>query len=129
MDRDTIIAQITFWIANLEDWLIREVFTLETGVQAFVVLVAFAIAYSLSKPAAGQMRALGNKSAINKPWRTLTPLVRALASQTLPIIWALLQWTTAYVLNQIEYPSGLLNITTNLLAAWIVIRLATRTGG
>ncbi len=126
MDRDLIIEQIALWIEDLEVWLIKDVFTLETGVQAFVVFAAFAISYFLSKPTAGWMRKLGNKCAINKALRTLTSFCMALAGHTLPINWAILQWITAYVFNQVEYPSGLLNITTNLLTAWIVIRLATR---
>jgi len=122
-------GQISFDLEELrtmlEAWIWQEVLTYSTAGQAVLVTLAFVTAYYLAPFLKRLLSDAGGSRRDAAHWRRLSPGLKALSDLSLPIIWALIQWISAYILQQLAYSANLLIVTTNLLTAWIVIRFAT----
>ena len=125
MDQSTVLEQMGYWLALFMAWLLEDVLIVETGIEAGIVAAAFVAAYFAAKPINSWLIALRDKVFTSSRWRPLFQIIKAVADLTLPIVWAFLQFLTTFIFRQIDFSYGLLTITTNLLTAWIVIRLVT----
>ena len=124
MDQDQISFDLEELRTMLEVWIWEEVLNYSTAGQAVLVIVAFITAYCLAPYLKKLLTEVDGSRRDAVHWRRLSPGLKALSDLSLPIIWALIQWISAYVLQKLAYSVGLLVVTTNLLTAWIVIHFA-----
>jgi small-conductance mechanosensitive channel len=93
-----------------------------TGLQVIAVAIAFGLAWLL-----GRMLRPALLSLVER----LTPegrgerIRRQVHDLTMPVVWLLLQWSFLATAVRNEQPSEVLRITSTLLAAWVVIHLAS----
>ena len=112
-------------LSDLSDWAWANLFVPATAYQAGLILLSFVAAYYISIPIRKQFKAYIQA----RPARDSKPFVFQMIDEiddlVLPIIWALLQWVIEYIYVAAELPHALISLTTRLITAWIVIRLAT----
>lgn len=112
-------------VSDISDWAWANLFVPATAYQAGLIVAAFIAAHYISIPIRKQLKAYINA----RPARDARPFVYQLIDEiddlVLPIIWALLQWAIEYGFLLLELPNALITLTTRLITAWIVIRLAT----
>lgn len=99
-------------------WVWEDVLTIGTGVQVAVLLAILMLSRVLAPPL---------KQWISK-WRNswVVRLKSTLVLVTRPSICLLLLWMSILVLSALEILHNLIEITASLLAAWIVIRIASK---
>ncbi len=108
-------------LAQFEGWLVTDVLTYVTLVQAVVILVTLLLATVLHRPAKRWFVAQRDRPDASAVARIF---YQRLSTLSLPIAWTLLLAVTLLVASAAELPDRLLQIAISLLLAWIVIRLA-----
>jgi len=103
-------------------WLDKNVLVIGTVLQALVVIIAFFLAWAMSNRIS-QVLQVDWQSALYR--RFGAPVAHVLAPLSLPIAWLVLQWFSVLAARHSQWPHHLIEIAVSLLAAWIVIRLAT----
>jgi len=114
--------KLDIWLNSIVDWVDANVLVLSSLIQALVIVAAFLIALIV----ASRFKGLLAKDW-QSPWynRFGAPVASAMSPLSLPVIWLLLQWVTILSAKNAEWPHHLIEIVVSLLAAWVVIRLAT----
>ena len=110
------------WVAlwnTAVDWLLANVFTVDTGTQLGVVTFALVV----SAVSARRGRQFLDRF---KTHAVLGRGTQLLASLLLPLVWLLLLWVGLAAAVAMEQPNGLLSTVTTLIAAWIAIYLASQ---
>ena len=106
----------------LKDWLLAEIFVLNTLGQVIFILLAFFVAYLARKQFMILITWLthwrGADNWLTKAGDTLCPL-------TLPLAWLLILYMSGLVAGFAKAPHHLITVTVSLLTAWIIIRLTT----
>ncbi|MEQ8696872.1 MAG: hypothetical protein RLT05_09985, partial [Bauldia litoralis] len=108
-------------LADGEAWLVTDVLTYVTLVQAVIIVVALGIAALAHKPAKRwfvEQRDRQNASALARIF------YQRLATLSLPIAWTLLLSITLLIMDAAAFGDRLVVGAISLLLAWIVIRLA-----
>jgi small-conductance mechanosensitive channel len=108
-----------YWNSFLE-WLYANVFVVDNAVQLAFSGLTLLAAVLIARRTAPWLDALGGDNA----WRRV---VRIVAPLLMPLIWFLIQWLSVSAASTLGWPNRLLAIIAVLIAAWIVIRLATQT--
>ena len=109
---------------RLEHWLLTQVLVWSTLWQVAATLAALGLAYVLSRPIGTKLAALAARQDLG------APVVRGLALAARSIAGASVAFALvagAYgVAAHLGWPNRLLRTATNILGAWILIRLLTR---
>ena len=108
-------------LRDAELWLVTDVLTYVTLVQAVIILAALGIAALAHKPAKRwfvEQRDRPDASTVARIF------YQRLAALSLPIAWTLLLALTLLVMDAAKFGDRLVVIAVSLLLAWIVIRLA-----
>ena len=103
-------------------WAQNNVFAFSVLIQIIVVSFAFVLAW-FSAPHC--RRWLGKKPETQLYERFVFPVAQAFEPLTLPFLWLIAQWFSLVTAQYSKWPHHLIKITVSLLAAWVVIRLAT----
>ncbi len=103
-------------------WTQTQALNLDSVVQLCIVAAAFLLAWRMSPTVRQGINWLGDLRGAES-W--LTVAGEHLSVLALPFTWLVLQWILVLAADAAGWPHYLLTITTSLLSAWIVIRLAT----
>lgn len=111
-------------LQSAADWTLQHVTNVWTLLQVILLILLFGLSAYLAKLARPPVVALLERAKL--PARVASQ-VRALPAVLTPLIYLILLGVALAVLQQITWPSRtyLLGVATNLLGAWIVIRLVT----
>ncbi|WP_147819830.1 mechanosensitive ion channel family protein [Salidesulfovibrio onnuriiensis] len=102
-------------------WVQANVLTLGTTVQLGVVLIAFGLGFLLWRAVRPAMLRVTEDVRMRSP--LLHGVLQTLTRVTAPALNALLAHVGGLVLSGLDQPAALLGIITQLLTAWIIIRL------
>ena len=108
------------WLAQAGHLLQTTVLVQSTLIQLGAVLLAGAFAGLAANHLRGLLGALGDRARDSAGMRKVIARAQALA---LAGTWLIIQWLILLGARALEWPSGLLTVTVNLLAAWVIIRL------
>lgn len=128
MDGLSLVEEAKVGLSAVLNWLQDNAFVVANLGQLAFVGVAFLIAkYTGPKisEAVRKLDILAKFEPYPTVWKYLNTTVSALQPLTLPLIWLILQWITLIGSTGAGWPHQVLNTTVSLLAAWVVIRLAT----
>lgn len=109
---------IAYWNRFIE-WLSANVFVIDNAVQLGVSAVALLIAVLLARRLAPWLESIDADSGMRRVARIIAPLL-------MPLCWFLLQWLSVSAASTMGWPNRVLGSVAGLIAAWIVIRLATQ---
>ncbi|MGV1099790.1 mechanosensitive ion channel family protein [Thiovibrio sp. JS02] len=104
---------------RLKAWLLKYVLTADNFSQALIIVCAMLTAYLIGK------RLEKRFSGGNLPKNRFTHLLPDLLPLAFPFVWLCLQGLALAVAAETKWPHHLLNIVVNLLAAWIMIEIAS----
>lgn len=122
MDRFFSRAELDRTFQTAERWLDENLLDSAALIQLGVILAAFVLAWLITPRLRGLLERVAERSATH---RRLRSAAQTGASLSLWIIWLFLQWLILIAAEGLAAPSLLLELTTSLLAAWVVIRLAS----
>lgn len=91
-------------------------------IQVAVILVSYLVARGLVPRVSRILLHLATREGLD---HRLATGLRTLARLAMPGLWLIVQWVGLEVARSLGWPDLLLRITVSLLAAWLVIRLAT----
>ncbi|MGD2168134.1 MAG: mechanosensitive ion channel [Gammaproteobacteria bacterium] len=111
-------AWVAYWNSFVE-WLSGNVFVVDNAVQLGVTALALLIAVLVSRRISPWLKSLDGNNALRRVARIVAPLL-------MPLIWFLIQWVSVSAASTMDWPNRLLASVAGLIAAWIVIRLATQ---
>ncbi len=119
------LFDVDTWAA-LGEWLVnfvtRSVLSWNTLVELALVAAAALLAWRLSRPLGARLQQKaaqqGRSAFLQRLWRTL-------ATNTFPLVWLVLQVGLLLAAPMLGIREQTLTLTTNLLAAWAVVNLAT----
>lgn len=110
------------WLAYWDrfvDWLFANVFVLESAVQLGISALSLLIAILIARRVEPWLSSLDVDNGLRRVARIVAPLL-------MPLVWFLLQWLCISAASTMGWPNRLLASIAGLIAAWIVIRLATQ---
>jgi small-conductance mechanosensitive channel len=110
------------WLAvwkTAVDWLLTNVFVLDTATQLALVVFAYAVAALAARRAQPFLDRL-------KTHATMGRGAQLVASLLLPLAWLVLLWLGLAAAIAMEQPNGIVSTVTTLVAAWIAIYLASQ---
>ena len=103
----------------LVDWVSANVLVVDNAVQLAVTAINLLVAVLLARLILPWLSKYDQYQGYRRVIRIVVPLL-------MPIIWLLLQWLCVSGAGTLEWPNRLLESVAWLIAAWIVIRLATQ---
>jgi small-conductance mechanosensitive channel len=110
------------WFNQARDWIVANVLVMGTLLELGVIVIAATLAWLLARP-------LGKKLAQLQERHAGYPLIKAIwhviDEVLFPAIWLILQWAAVAIATAAGQHHGLLTVTSSLLAAWVVIRIAS----
>lgn len=114
--------------ANIEEtfrtliaWLKGEVFVVSTLAQLIVVVIAYLPARFITSPLESALEKVIAPSWADKVRSKLRQIIRPMIQ---PLVWLILLGGARFAAERLSLPSGILQVGTSLLTAWIAIRLA-----
>lgn len=119
LDADFVSGQFD----RFETWLMAEVLTLESLAQLVLVGAAFVFARWTGPKLGAWVLALCRRRA-DDLW--LMRMGLALSDFAVATLWLILSWLAGLALSFAAYPDRIVRIAVSLLAAWVVIGLASR---
>jgi small-conductance mechanosensitive channel len=105
--------------ATIYQWLLANVFVLGNAVQLIVILLTLGVARVGARKLLPFVEGLRVQPSLAGLFAVVRPLVLAL-------LWLVLLWLTSFVAGVAQWPHHLVQITTSLLTAWVVIRLVSQ---
>jgi small-conductance mechanosensitive channel len=109
-------------VTTVQKWIETNLFDSAALVQLGIVAIAFVLAWLI----APRLRSLMQRIATSAGDRVrLRSAAETGANMALWVIWLFFQWLILIAAVGITAPNWLLELTTSLLAAWVVIRLAS----
>lgn len=123
-----LIDQITdptvwaVWLEELQKWFLSDVFVVDTLICLAIIAFAATIAWPLSIRLQKKIDLL---SARQSRFPILVRIWKTAKDISFPAIWLLLQSISVVATEQWDVSNSLLLITTSLLAAWVIIEIAT----
>ena len=103
-------------------WVRGTVLVPSVGIQAIVVVLCLAVARLISSKLRRRFESWAGRESLGRPVRAG---LQALARNSLPIVWLLLQWVAVIVANAAGWPSHLMTIVASLLNAWVIISVTS----
>ncbi|MGB5211611.1 MAG: mechanosensitive ion channel domain-containing protein [Gammaproteobacteria bacterium] len=122
MEQPLSPAALAGYFNQARDWVLANVLVMDRLVELGVVVAAASLAWLLAHPLRKKFAELQQRHARYVLIRTLWHVLEGV---TLPAIWLMLQWTAIAVARSYGWQHGLLTVTSSLLAAWIVIHVAS----
>lgn len=117
-----VLFSYSTWLAywnRIVDWMSVNVFVIDNAVQLGVSALALLIAVLVSRRLAPWLDSLDSENGAGRVARIVSPLL-------MPLVWFLLQWLSVSAASTMGWPNRVLVSIAGLIAAWIVIRLATQ---
>ena len=108
------------WLAQAAQFLQTAVLVQATLIQLGAVLLAGAFAWLTANYLRGLLHALGERTRDSAGMQKVIGRAEALS---LAGAWLIIQWLILLGARALEWPSALLTVTVNLLAAWVIIGL------
>ncbi|WP_158554743.1 mechanosensitive ion channel family protein [Methylovirgula sp. 4M-Z18] len=128
MNTQSVWDQVQAFVEHLQPWLVQDVFTLINLVQIPAVLLTGAVTWLITRPLHKYaVDWVGNVSAGQRlDWIALHQewLVHRLVPLLAPVAWIAGLAVSLALAEAFDWPSGIIRICINLLAAWLIIRLA-----
>ncbi|MDQ7074778.1 MAG: mechanosensitive ion channel [Gammaproteobacteria bacterium] len=103
-------------------WWVQTVMVPATLIQLVLMVISFLVARRL-EPTVNQFLARLKQRGRDLP--AFQTLMTALMAISLPLIWVIMQWLAITVAEQMLWSHSLMTTISSLLAAWVVIRLAS----
>jgi len=103
-------------------WWLTTVMVPATLIQLVLMVISFLVARRLEPTVNGFLATLKQRGRHLPAFQTL---VMALTAISLPLIWVIMQWLAITVAEQMQWSHSLITTVSSLLAAWVVIRLAS----
>ena len=110
------------WSATLTAWFHTTLASKETLIELGLIAAAAVIAWLLTHSLRNQISEFGQRASKNALIRRLR---LTLSKVVFPLAWLVLQWVIGFVMVKLGFREGLIVVTSNLLAAWIVISVVT----
>lgn len=110
------------WLSQAREWIVDNVLVMGTLVEFSAIVIAATIAWLLARPLGKKLTGLEQRHAAYTMLRTLWHVVDEVL---FPAIWLMLQWAAVAVASAAGHRHGLLTVTSSLLAAWVIIRIAS----
>ena len=126
MDFSAMQEQIVAWLIFARDWLFAEVLNMQSLPQLAVVIASLLLARYAASWGQRALQWLEDAPALDPYRRGLKPVIRAISDIMMTLIWLILQGIAGFAFEAAGYQTRILTVTTSLLTAWIVIRLATQ---
>lgn len=118
-------AALKSWIEHASDWVVANVLTLDTAIEAAIILTAIAVGFAIDKISSAKLGQIINRlHAPNLVKRVLQKIRRSLAPVSIFILLSLCLTFLPSAIPDIRL--GLVDAVTRLTAAWIVIRLVVQ---
>lgn len=125
---DPLIDQITdpavwaVWYDGLREWFLSDFFVVDT----LICLAIIALAATIARPLSIRLQqSIELFSARQSRFPILVRIWKTARDISFPTIWLLLQSLSVVATEQWEVSNASLVITTSLLAAWVIIEIAT----
>lgn len=121
----TELGSSSFWLEWLDIvtvWAETYLFTTATLVEVLMIAAAALVAWPIALRLEKKFEFLNRHQArfpILERFRT------TLLDVDFPAVWLLLQWVTVLITTQVGIRNSTLIVTTSLLTAWVIVRLAT----
>lgn len=111
-----IIAEIG---GVIHQWILTNVLVVGNAVQLIVVGLTLGVAVLGARRLTGLLRSRRDRGNFVRLLNVAIPL-------TLPLLWLVVLWMSIVTASTMQWPHHLLRIFASLLAAWVVIRLASQ---
>lgn len=110
------------WIKDLQLWADTQLFTVATLIELSIIVLAALAAWPLAAQLEKKLEFLQQHQArfpvLERLWDTLLDI-------DFPALWLVLQWISVLVTQLLGIRNASLGVTTSLLTAWVIVRLAT----
>lgn len=106
--------------AGIAEFFTRNVLSVNSALQAAVILAGLLVAYFIAQRAQPALKAFFDRAI--KDYR-LRRIGRAMEDILLPLFWVGFLWAVTFIFLSIGERENLLRITASLLNAWVLIRL------
>lgn len=122
MDNSPGSFSIANLVGTLESWFSEVVLTPDIAVQVLIVAFAALLARGLSKPISVWIGA--RKTTFeNNP--VISRFAEVVLQVSFPLTWLLIQWVVKFLPGILGFNDNFLVVTTSLLTAWVVIKVAS----
>lgn len=108
---------------GVQAWFFDEVLALSSLAQLLVIIGGLALSRVLAPLIKKWLNLILDRVRLHGPMDRIGRIASPLA---FPIIWLVFQWLAVVIAAQAGWPNHLMRITMSLLAAWVVIRLASQ---
>jgi len=122
MNAEALSAKLDEAIAALTKWVDANVFDPVAAVQLGAIVAAYLVARLLAARLRALLDLLADRLSGNP---RLAILFRAAGSMAGSAFWLVLLWISLGITDLLGAPSWLLELTSSLLTAWVVIRIAS----
>lgn len=119
------LTDSNFWATTTErvgTWVTENLFVQSTLIELSLIATAALVAWPLARGLARQFAKQGERHArllvLSRLWRTGQEVAY-------PLVWLVIQACIILATEQLEMRNASLSITTSLLTAWVVIKVAT----
>ena len=110
------------WFNELRTWAEAQLFTSATLIELSIILVAALLAW----PIARQLEKTFQRQLQSETrYPVMERFRNTLLDVDFPAVWLFLQWISVQISRELEIRNATQIITTSLLTAWVVVRLAT----
>jgi small-conductance mechanosensitive channel len=109
------------YLTAARDWVLNYVLVMGTLQELGVILIAGTLAWLISRPLRKRFLQREERNEKNLLLKTTWHLSATIVQ---PAIWLILQWAAVATASAAGWRYGLMTVTSSLLAAWIVIRIA-----
>ena len=122
MDRFISPEKFDGILKAVQQWIETNLFDSAALIQLGVIAIAFFLAWLIAPRLRGLMERIVARAGDRHRLRSAA---QTIANMSLWIVWLLLQWLLLIAAEGLAAPNWLLELTTSLIAAWAVIRLAS----
>lgn len=110
------------WAEQVRAWAESSLFTTATLIELSIILVAALIAWPIALRLEQQFEFILNRPSrypvMDRLWNTLRDI-------DFPGVWLFLQWISVLITSGMGVRNTTLVVTTSLLTAWVIVRMAT----
>ncbi|MGB5621001.1 MAG: mechanosensitive ion channel domain-containing protein [Gammaproteobacteria bacterium] len=110
------------WLSQAQDWILTNVLIESTLLELGAILVAGTLAWLLARPLGKRLSRLEERHA---DYPVIKAIWQVIKEVMFPALWLILQWVASAIAAAADQRVGLLTVTSSLLAAWVVIRIAS----
>ncbi len=115
-------SRLQQWLVLAKDWVLTNVLIKSRLVELGAIVFAASLAWLIARPLGRRIAKLEQRhqgyALVRNAWH-------AIGDVLFPVLWLMLQWVAIAIVTASGVTAGLLTVTSSLLAAWIVIRVAS----